>query len=1087
MLVLTSRHAAAAMLTAAALVVGTVVAAPVASAAAPSAAPVQTAPSNGGDTGGNPVMSWQAVPGAALYRVQVSTSSAFSPTAYTVDTVNTNATPPTELTNSTFFWRVAAADSSKALGPWSQVWSFRKTAGEAPTGLSPADGASFTYPSGTPVLEWSPVAGVKTYKIQVDDNSSFLSPIVAPSTANTAYAVSAALTLGKPYYWRVWGVSLGGQETAKTDARQFTVDWPSSAPAPQTPANLATVSDVVLSWSQVAGAKDYLLEVSANGDFTNNVIDSQTVKGTQYSPTATYANGGYFWRVSPRDTLNRQGLWSSTRQFTRASEAPAAPTNLVSDSAQFSFSWDPVPNGGVYEIQFDADNNFSAGAIACTVYHNRYTAYSRPSQPTGAPKYPAGAQAPAFNDCTPNPGTWWWKVRALDTQPDKAVGQFGPFSAAQSVTVAYPAAPAGSLAQMPASAHVSPADCSVTCTPQADTPLLRWNAAPGARSYYVRIASDPDFTTEVERYFVVGTELQPRESLPDNSAGTSYYWWVQPCSDLVGTSCVPDDQPSIVAGATSFRKLAEPVVLSSPAASDPAPVVTDVVTMSWASSYSTQPTATGAGSYRVQVANDDAFTSVVDEAEVDQTTYQAYLSTYPDSLYYWRVQAVDSSGLGLSWSEPRTFVKKSSKPSSLVSARLDDASAVPVLNWASNAYVSGYVVQVYAGTNVLFPAASLVKESTVLLPTYTLDITLPAGTYSWRVRRLDPSGNPGPWQEQTNAAALPTFVVAAPRPGLLAPADGSLVAGNGVLYTWTAVKGATQYRLESSLFSGFGSLIENPLTVMTSWAPSVAYPDSVPVYWRVRALDGANNVLSTSTPMWSFQKDAVGPTPAIDVSAGPKSLQPSIPVTFSEGVTGIGATTVRLSKTGGAAVSASLACSDGGGAAVGCAGSGIRKVVVKPVAKVVPGETYTVTVTPGVTDSVGNPAGVIAASFRAILSVQQNAGSAKYVGTWTTVSTKAASGGSYAKATSTKASASWAFRGSSVKVSYVAQKAAGKAKIYVDGVLKKTLDMYSSTTGKRTYVLSVTKGLHTVKVVPAGSKNTAATSTAVNVDLFTTS
>lgn len=1087
MLVLSSRHAAAAVLAAAALLIGTVVVAPAASAAAPASSPVLSGPTNDSDVSGNPVMSWDAVPGASLYRVQVSVSASFSTVAYTVDTVNLSATPPTELANSTFFWRVAAADAAKALGPWSQVWSFRKGAGAAPTGLSPADGTTFAYPHETPVLQWSPMAGVKTYKLEVDDDSQFLSPVVrstTATTANTAYAVTAVLTLGKPYYWRVWGVTGGGQETVKTDAQQFTVAWPSSAPTLLTPANGATVSDVVLTWSPVPGAKEYALEVSANGDFTNNITEAKTVQGTQYSPAATYDNGGYFWRVSPKDTLGRQGSWSSVRGFTRASQAPSAPTSLQSRTDQLSFSWAPVPNGGVYEIQFDADGNFGSGAKACTTFHARYTAYERPSgQPSGTPLYPANPVSPATGDCTPGAGTWQWRVRALDTKPGAKDGQFGPFSSTQTVTVAYPSPVAGSLAQLAADDYLSPADCAVTCTPEVDTPLLTWNAVPGARSYNVRIALDPDFTNEVQRYNVIGTQLQPRESLPDNQAGTSYYWWVQPCSDEVATVCVSDDQASITATARSFRKLADPVVLTSPA--DDAQV-TDVVTLSWSSTYATQPAATGAGAYRVQIANDAAFTSVLDTATVDQTTYQSFAKTYADSRYYWRVQAIDSSGLGLSWSTPRSFVKKSSAPAGLAATRLDESSAVPVLTWGSTPYVSGYSVQVYSGTNPLFPAGNLVKEATVTLPAYTLDTALPAGTYSWRVRRIDPSSNPGAWRELTDAAALPTFDVTAPRPALLTPAADATLAGNGLLFSWSGVVGATQYRLESSTSAGFTTLQENQVTVMTSWAPNAAYPDGVPVYWRVRALDSANNILSTSAPVRTFSKDAKGPVATIDTGGATATLTPVLSVALSEASSGVSASTVKLTKTGGVAVAATLACRDAGAGSAPCDGTDVRSVTITPTAKVVPGETYTVTVTSGVTDAAGNVTPGATKSFRAMLLVQQNAGSITYAGAWTSTSTATASGGSYIRASAPSASATWAFRGNTLKFSYLGQKAAGKAKVYVDGVLKATVDQYSAVTARKTYSLAMTSGAHTVKIVPSGTKNTSATSTAINIDTLAT-
>ena len=66
--------------------------------------------------------------------------------------------------------------------------------------------------------------------------------------------------------------------------------------------------------------------------------------------------------------------------------------------------------------------------------------------------------------------------------------------------------------------------------------------------------------------------------------------------------------------------------------------------------------------YRLQVGTTSAFSTIVDEVEVDQTTYTAFNKTYPEGKLYWRVQAVDGSGNGLAWTDPWTFTKASGKP-----------------------------------------------------------------------------------------------------------------------------------------------------------------------------------------------------------------------------------------------------------------------------------------------------------------------------------------------------------------------------------------------------------------------------------------
>jgi hypothetical protein len=1084
-----------------ALLVSQVAVAP-AYAVAPTGAPVLTSPANDTQVSENPVLSWDAVTGAARYRVQISASGSFSPVIWTSDTVNTHSTPPTELPTGSLFWRVAATDGASGIGPWSQLGAFTKVAGGAPTGLQPADAATFAYPAESPVLQWSPLPGVKTYKVEIDDETSFINAPVVATTANTAYAVSYQLTLDKVYYWRVSGTTVANAPTATSDPRSFTVTWPANVGRPvlTSPANTTStsISDVVLRWAPVDGAQRYLLQVSPNPDFTNNFVENNTpVFGTQYSPDNTYNNGDYYWRVRAVDTNGRLGPWSwdasflptPPRIFNRASAAPATP-NLVYplDGAtvdEFRFGWSPVPTAGQYEMQYAADASFVTGIKACTTFHTTFTGYSRPTQTPSTPTYPESPGAPATLGCTsPVAGaTYFWRVRGIDTDNGSAVGQVGPWSATRSMTFALPVALPGTVAPLETTDYLAPANCEApACTDSMpDTPELSWNAVPGATNYLVHIANDKAFTNEIQRYQVGATHLTPRESLPDNATNGAYYWWVQPCGGTVAapTGCAAAD-PS---NARAFRKLASAVQVSTPANGA---TVDDVVAFSWQDPWATQPDATGVGYYRIQISGDPAFNTTIDEATVDQTTYESVGETYPDGQYYWHVQAVDASGLQLSWSATRSFTKVSARPSGLVSTRLDASSALPVLSWASTPYVSGYIVEIYAGSDPLFPSGSRKANVTVKLAAYTPIDALPQGTYSWRVRRLDASGNPGPWQVFDDSAALPTFIVAAPVPELLTPTHASVFGGNTILMSWTPVKGAAQYRLESSVNAGFTSNQEVQVTVMTAWAPASSYPDSVPIYWRVKALDSASQVIATSA-VRTFTKDSKAPTAVFGTTAATNSLRPTVSVTFSESVTGVSPSSIVMRRAGTTVIASNLVCTDASTAVVPCSGSTVRKVAATAAANVIPGETYSVSTTSAIVDPLGNVLAAGSVSFRALLTVQQNSGSPVLSAGWTTVSAAAAAGGSYARTGTKGASVSWVFKGSSVRVLWLAYKNYGKIGIYVDGVLKLTVDQYGGgLSTKYSTVSSLSNGLHTVKVVALGTKGIKSTGTYASVDAFST-
>ena len=94
---------------------------------APSA-PALSSPSNGA-TGiaTNPTLSWGASSGATSYRVQVSTSSAFTSTVANLSGITGTSYGVSGLSlNTLYYWRVNATNAAGTSG-WSSVWYFRTT------------------------------------------------------------------------------------------------------------------------------------------------------------------------------------------------------------------------------------------------------------------------------------------------------------------------------------------------------------------------------------------------------------------------------------------------------------------------------------------------------------------------------------------------------------------------------------------------------------------------------------------------------------------------------------------------------------------------------------------------------------------------------------------------------------------------------------------------------------------------------------------------------------------------------------------------------------------------------------------------
>jgi GH25 family lysozyme M1 (1,4-beta-N-acetylmuramidase) len=124
------------------------------------------------------------------------------------------------------------------------------------------------------------------------------------------------------------------------------------------------------------------------------------------------------------------------------------------------------------------------------------------------------------------------------------------------------------------------------------------------------------------------------------------------------------------------------------------------------------------------------------------------------------------------------------------------------------------------------------------------------------------------------------------------------------------------------------------------------------------------------------------------------------------------------------------------------------------------------------TDRAGNTSGWLYGPYFEPLLTQQSSSAVAYAGPWTSVANTYASGGSLKYATSYGASASYTFTGASV--SWVAYRGPnrGSAYVYLDGVYKATLNLYSAYYYSKQIVYAANwgvNGTHTIKIVCLGT------------------
>ena len=121
----------------------------------------------------------------------------------------------------------------------------------------------------------------------------------------------------------------------------------------------------------------------------------------------------------------------------------------------------------------------------------------------------------------------------------------------------------------------------------------------------------------------------------------------------------------------------------------------------------------------------------------------------------------------------------------------------------------------------------------------------------------------------------------------------------------------------------------------------------------------------------------------------------------------------------------------------------------------------------------------------AVVRHEQSSSRLAYSGTWTTVSSASASGGSFAFADSSGSSVTIRFVGT--HLSWIAKRspAYGKAKVTLDGKSLGTIDLYNASTEWQQKVWgtgTLKSGAHTVTIAWTGLKNAEAKSADINID-----
>ncbi|HMI99070.1 MAG TPA: hypothetical protein VK488_04465 [Gaiellaceae bacterium] len=424
----------------------------------------------------DPQFSWNPVPGAARYEVEVNSSSDYatgSRVCCTGQVIGSSLSPTRVLRDNTYYWRVRAFDPDGNAGRWNEGSQFVKTFDKSPPVPGPSianmrmrdnltdpgtdvEPGTTGYQTQVPIVRWDAVPGASSYQVEVTPYSTAFS--LCDWTSGDRWQVRTAVTAWSP---------LGTGRTAGA---------PYGSP-----------TSIAGDFSGLDVGQQYCVRVRArsNRDSSNNEVygdytelDNGDGIGWAFQFTG-YPAGG-----SCTPSCN-SGYLGSGDYVLPARGSTVGQTPLL--------TWRPLAGHASYFVIVSRDQSFT-----------NLVDYAFTQIPAYAPR--TSSNVTTYPDETT---TYYWVVLpAVLADGHGAVGN--PDDGAPSTFQKRSTPPV----------RLAPADGSV----QLGQPTFRWTLALGARRYRLQVAQDPTFGDPIDDIVTDATAYTSNTTYPADSV---LYWRVR--------------------------------------------------------------------------------------------------------------------------------------------------------------------------------------------------------------------------------------------------------------------------------------------------------------------------------------------------------------------------------------------------------------------------------------------------------------------------------------------------------------------------------------------------------------------------------
>ena len=661
---------------------------------------------------------WEFETNSTKYQLQV--IEGFDPVV--VDTL-VNDTTYVKLTplkdNVEYNWRVRGVDEKLRpirYGEWSDVRRFTTGLFETISLFSPENSSSNI--SVTPTISWNQEPNSGSYGVQVSEDG-FNTFIVDEEVAETNLT-TPTLAYSTEYSWRVRGIS-GADQSEWSQPWSFTTQMEPvgtiTLVSPENNADKISVTPTLV-WNTEPNSLSYRVQASSDG-FSTLKVDVAVTDTTFTTPNLAYSTE-YSWRVRGTNTSGN-GDWSVEWKFTTREQLPdkivlAAPDmDEVNVSLTPVFVWRKDKLADSYDFQLADSESFSEPIL---------DAKELPDTTLAA------------TDSLAYLSEYYWRVRGVSFHGD------GEWSETWSFTT---------IIEKPDMVDlVSPDSGSVEIS---INPELKWKASARAEYYRILLAKDVEFEAIVTDSTGFDVPVFSPKALSYN---TDYFWKVKAIN--AGGESPWSQTWSFF---TEYSLVAP--VLTLPA--NGSEYIEAPVNLKW------EPVET-ANDYIVELSHHQEFEQLVDHLPVTkaiadnseaslQNSWGIYLkleTLLPDTVYYWRVKALNESGES-NWSEAWHFSTGQKIPDVPVWEPAHESEGVettPLLVWGASERAEMYDLQLSKNADF---SEILIDVSEIFQTEYQVADELNKGaTYYWRVRAGNTSGY-SDWSEPLSfTTEMPTGV-----------------------------------------------------------------------------------------------------------------------------------------------------------------------------------------------------------------------------------------------------------------------------------------------------------------------------------------